>query len=414
MLALAVVVGALAFLSGIAAVVLLFSVSADPHRRLFELNAYGGTAAVTLVLGGILVYQAASALGNTGSSPMPPRLASPPWLIAAALAFPTLIVLGQLQVSHPGAVPWLFPLTNLGIVSLPSAFIALIVARRYQRFNAFAWPVSWREWTTGFIYGAVGATTVAAAINTAYVVFAGALLIHLEGSGDAFHITRNLPSVPRPWGIAFDLSALSVVAPLNEEFWKGMLVALFFFRKGGPARCFLWGVLAGAGFNLLETFQNSLSVLSPDLVTAREIGSQWWLFAAARGGTAAIHACAAGFSALGVYGVLRRKPKFVLGYPAGVSIHAAWNLLNYPLSGDAFYSQAGPRSAALDVVSIIGLFALFSVCAVLLWQVPRRLRDGLPAPLYRAIGMLPGESPGEMGALRLVTSAGTSQPSAGG
>jgi len=386
----ALVVGAVAFINGMSAVALLFTVSSFPQRRLFELNAYIGTAVVTLSLGGVLVYQASSALGNTGSTVMRYTRGRLRWLIPIVVAFPLLVALGQVQVDHPATLPWLFPVTNLLIVSIPSAVIAIAVAQRYQKFNRFAWPLSWREWTSCFIYGAIGATSVASVINTAYLVLVGALLIHAKGSGDAFQITDNLPTLPRPWGIAFDLSVLSVVAPLNEEFWKGMIVALLFFRRGGAARCFLWGVLAGAGFNLLETFQNSLSVVSPDLVSAREIGNQWWLFASARAGTAGIHACATGFSALGMYGLLRRKPRFMLGYPAGVAIHGTWNFLNYTLAGDALLSMAGPDSRLLDILSVAGLILLFLVCATLLWEMPRRLRDGVPAPLYRALGMLPG------------------------
>ena len=195
--------------------------------------------------------------------------------------------------------------------------------------------------------------------------------------------------MPRGWGVAFDISVLSVVAPLNEEFWKGMLVAFFFFRKGGPARCFMWGVLAGAGFNILETFQNSISIINPAEVTRQQLSQDWWKFAMARAGTGAIHSAATGMSALGFYGLFRSQPRYMLGYPAGVLIHGSWNFLNFTLSGDAFLSQAGPDSQLLDVLSIIGLAALFLACVALLWEMPRRVRDGRPAPIYGVLGMLP-------------------------
>jgi hypothetical protein len=382
--AFAVIVGAVAFLNGLASLFLLLGVGGSPQRKLFEINAFLGTAIVTMSLGGVLVYHAASSLGGASSSPM--KFLTP-WALLPL--FPVLVILGQLQVDHPERLPWLFPLLNVGIVSIPSLTIALVVARRYLRFNGYAWPISWREWASGFIYGAVGATLVASIINTAYLYGVGALLIHLKGHGSVLDLERNLPSLPKAWGMLFDLSALSVVAPINEEFWKGMLVAFFFFRKGGAARCFLWGVLAGAGFNLLETFQNSLVAVSPEQLSERTISNQWWLFATARAGTGAIHSLATGLSALGFYGIFRRKWRFALGYPGGMLTHGTWNFLNYTLWGDAIFSQAGPDSRALDVLSIVGLLALFAICVVLLWEIPRRVRDGFPAPIYRALGMLP-------------------------
>ncbi len=384
----AVVVGSFAFLNGFAALALLADVSSDERQRLFDINVALGTAFVTLSLGGILAYQAASALGGVGSSAM----SLPRWKWLAPLmvaAFPALVAIGQLQVNHPETLPWLFPLTNLLIVSIPSLAIALVVSQRYLKFNAWVWPLSWREWSSGIIYGAIGATTVGGIINTLYLIFGAAFLIHWQGSGDAFEISDNLPTLPRAWGIAFDISVLSVVAPLNEEFWKGMLVSFFFFRKGRAARCFLWGVLAGAGFNILETFQNSLSVINPAEISRQQLGHDWWLFATARAGTGAIHSAATGFSALGVYGVLRGRPKFALLYFVGVLIHGAWNFLNFTLAGDAILSQAGPDSDLLDVLSILGMIALFIGSIALLWEMPRRIRDGLPAPMYSLLGMVP-------------------------
>jgi hypothetical protein len=390
----ALVVGAVAFLNGLFSLLLLMGVGGDPQRKLFEINVYLGTAIVTLSLGGMLVYQAAASLGGVGSNALRLPRGTKWWVLCAALLFPFLVYAGQQEVNSPERLPLLFPLTNVAIVCVPSAVAALVVTLRYRRVNPLAWPISAREWTSAIIYGAVGATFVAAIINTAYLELAGAWLIHMYGNGPAFDLETNLPSLPRGLGVAFDLSVLSVVAPLNEEFWKGMIVAFFFFRKGGAARCFVWGVLAGAGFNLLETFQNSLSVVSPDVVSARTIGSEWWLFAVARAGTGAVHATATGLSALGFYGLLRRRPRFAGGYPLGILVHGTWNFFNYTLAGDAFLSRAGPDSTLLDILSVAGLVALFVACAALLWELPGRLRESEPAMIYRVIGMLPGRSAG--------------------
>ncbi|MCL4240778.1 MAG: PrsW family intramembrane metalloprotease [Dehalococcoidia bacterium] len=380
-------------MNGLGALALLVDVDDGPRDKLFQVNAFLGTAIVTLSLGGVLVYQAASSLGATASRAMGLRTRWWLYVVPLVVVFPVLVWLGQLEVDNPERLPWLFPVTNVLIVSIPSIALALFVSQRYLRYNPWAWPFSWREWTSGLIYGAVGATAMGAIINTAYVILAGAWIISAKGSGDAWAIGDNLQTLPTGWGVAFDLSVLSVVAPLNEEFWKGMLVAFFFFRRGGAARCFTWGVLAGAGFNILETFQNSLAVVNPDQLSEQQISEQWWLFAVGRAGTGALHATATGLAALGFFGLFRRRGIYIMGYPLGVLVHGTWNFLNYTLAGDAILSGSGPDSALLDVLSVAGLVALFGLCLAVLWVLSGRLRDGFPAPIYRVIGMVPLTKP---------------------
>jgi hypothetical protein len=369
-------------LSGLAAV------SDDPPQRLFEINLFLGTAIVMLSLGGFLVYQAASALGDTTSGAFSLRT---PWFLVPL--FPVLVALGQYQASHPERLPWLFPLVNLGIVAIPSIFIALLVERRYLRNNPWAWPISWREWTSGFVYGAIGATSIAGILNTVYLLAGAWFFIDRFGSGGFGSLETSLQTLPRGWGIFFDLSVLSIVAPLNEEFWKGSLVALFFFRKGGAARCLTWGVLAGTGFNLFETFFNSLSLVNPEELASQTIGGRWWLFALARAGTSSMHGLASGLAALGFFGLLRRRWRYAPGFVAGVMLHAAWNGSVYLVSGDVFLSQAGPDSLLLDGIGAGALVGLAAGSLLLLWYLPGQLRDGAPAPIYRIIGMVPAAAP---------------------
>ncbi|MBK6562663.1 PrsW family glutamic-type intramembrane protease [Candidatus Amarobacter glycogenicus] len=306
---------------------------------------------------------------------------------AAIAVFPLFVVIGQLEVNNPERLLALFP--GHECLHRQRAF-AGDRARCFPalcRVQPLGVAGQRREWSSGVIYGAIGATTVAGIINTLYLVLMAILLVSQLGNGDTGNLAEGLPSLPRGWGVFFDVSVLSVVAPLNEEFWKGMLVAFFFFRRGARA-CFVWGVLAGTGFNILETFENSLSIVNPSEITQQQLSADWWKFAGARAGTGAVHAAATGMSALGFYGLFRRQGKYLLGYPAGVAIHGAWNFLNFTLAGDAFLSQAGPDSQLLDILSILGLFALFFACIALLWEMPRRLRDGRPAAIYLVLGMV--------------------------
>lgn len=383
----AVVVGAFSFLIGLVALAAIPAAGGpNPRQRLFELNAAMGTAVVALTLGTALVVTAASALGQAPSRPARPRA----WHILALVAlFPPLVAAGQLLADDPARAPYLFPLINVAITAIPSLGIAVVVVHWYRRAHPFAWPVSVREAGTAFMYGAAGATTVAGILNTLYLIFGAALLISWQGSGSPWDLDRGLRTLPDGWGVGFDISVLSLMAPLNEEFWKGVIVALFFFRAGGAARCFAWGVLAGAGFNLFETFLNSLSAVSPEALADQQIGSRWWFFATARAGTASMHALAAGLAALACYGLLRRRPAFLAGYPAAVVLHGLWNFFVYAVWGDALLSRSWPDTRLLDLVGVTGLILVSVLTLVTSARLMRLLRDEQPAMIYRMIGMRP-------------------------
>lgn len=381
----AALAGALAFLIGMLGLVGLTNLSDDPEDRLFEINIFVGSAVVFMGLGGFLVVQAASALGGVGSSAFRVRM---PWLLLPI--FPVAVAVGQWQANDPTRVPWLFPFVNIAVVAVPSLLFAAVVIGRYHRRNPLAWPLTWREVTSSFTWGAIGATTLGGILNTAYLILGGAWFLDRWGSGDIWDIGSFAWTLDGWPGIIFDLSVLSVVAPLNEEFWKGSLVALFFFRRGGMARCFVWGVLAGTGFNLLETFFNSLAAVNPEELADQTIGGQWWLFAVARAGTAVMHGFASGLAALGFYGVFRRRWSLVPLFMVGALFHGAWNAAVYLVAGDVFLSGEGPDARWLDIAAIGALVILGLVCAAAGWLVSGRLRDRRPASIYGMLGMRPG------------------------
>lgn len=356
----------------------------DPELRLLQIQLFVGISVISLSLGGLLVYHAASALGRTPSGSV--TLAFP-WPVA--VMFPALVAVGQWQATHADRLPWLFPFVNLAMVSLPSLGIAAMATNRYLSVHPLAWPVTWRELSAGIIYGAVGAIFIAGILNSAYLVGGASVLVELVGE-DGGDLAQRLRTVPTGWGVAYDLSVLSVFAPLNEEFCKGFVVALFFYRRGGMARCFLWGVLAGAGFNISETFFNSVALIEHEALAERTIGSQWWIFAIARAGTATVHSAATGLAALGFYGLFRRDFRLVPLFMAGVGIHAAWNFLAYINYGDVFLAGAAPDARWLDLLSIAAMTVLGLASLVLIAGLGRNLRDEAPAPIYSALGMMPG------------------------
>jgi hypothetical protein len=356
---------------------------------LADLTVILGTATAFIGFGGLLTYEAAAALGGTGSRPLGWGWR---WLLLL-VPMPPVIFVGQLLVNEPGRAPWVFPFLSLGVVTLPSLAIAGTVAFRYGRRNRLSLPVTRREWFSAIAYGAIGATTVAGTLNTLYLLGIAEWLVRVHGLDGpflgGFSAIDRVAFLPRGPAVWVDLSPIAVVAPLSEELWKGLIVAVFAYRRGNAARAFLWGCLAGAGFNILETFVNSLGSVQPVVLEDPDLRSEWWLFATARAGTGAMHSAATGLAALGIYGLLKGKPQYLLGYPVGVLMHSAWNSGVYLVVGDQFQARSGPDAGWLDAAGI-GLMALVAALALaLLWLVSGRLRDELPLPLYLALGMLP-------------------------
>lgn len=67
-----------------------------------------GLAIVGMGLGGLLVYQAASALGGGASSEM---VGGARWWLL--IPMPVLLVLGQAIVNEPDRLPWLLSLIHI-------------------------------------------------------------------------------------------------------------------------------------------------------------------------------------------------------------------------------------------------------------------------------------------------------------
>lgn len=390
MTVLALMAGTFSFAAAATLVLALPAMDAEGIDRLFEFNTTLGSAVLLAVFGTVLVYQAASAMGSSASRPMTRHV---PWYLG--LAFPVCMGTGQWLVLNPTDAPWLFPIVNIGIVAIPSLLIATVVMRRYGDLNTLSWPVTWREWTAAFCYGAIGAVTIAGLLNTGYLLGGGWLVLQMNDIDVGFDIQRGLPALPRNTAILFDLSVLSLVAPLNEEFLKGAIVALFFWRRGSVARCFAWGVLAGAGFNLVETFFNSLELVDSSVIGREGQAGQWWMFGVARAGAGAMHALAAGFAAVAFYGLLRKQWRFMVGYPIAVLLHANWNAAVYLMAGDSILSGAGPSSDALVLLGLGFLLALSTGSVALLWTISGRFRDQDRASIYEVLRMGPARAGAE-------------------
>jgi hypothetical protein len=171
------------------------------------------------------------------------------------------------------------------------------------------------------------------------------------------------PYIFQPTAIYIGLSAVAIVVPLIEEFFKPVGVWLLLGRKPTPAQGFAAGILSGAGFALFENFTLSASS-----------GEEWSLVVLARVGTSVIHIIATGLIGWALAAAWRQNRYLQLGitFLVAVSIHALWNglvvltLIPELLPDGADYPQAlrniGMASPIGFTILLVGSFLLLLGC----------------------------------------------------
>ena len=294
-----------------------------------------GTAFIALGLGlGLsLGWQGLSSLLGRPSRPFRSRLERRNSAVGLLLAlFVLSVVVGQIILVTDFFAPLVFPpFYFLGAV-LPPLIVVAFVGRR---LTSAAVPVRWREVVLQTGSGAFLATFLAFGLEATFglfSLFAVLLAVALTPNGMAWlqALMANLqdPSwianpvnlyqmlLSPPIAIALVL-ILVVIAPLGEELFKSLGVALMSYRQPGAARAFLWGVAGGAGFAIAEGLFSAASALEG-----------WSVMVLLRVGTTLMHCLGSGLMGLGWYHLLRtRRPWHILGtYAASVGLHILWNV----------------------------------------------------------------------------------------
>jgi hypothetical protein len=289
------------------------------------------------------------------------------------------VVVGQVVLSTDFFVPLIFPPFYVLGAALPPLIVMAFIGRR---LNSAAMPVRWREIVLQTGSGAFLATFLAfglEAIFGLFTLFVVLLIVALTPNGMAWlqELTANLqdPSwmadpvnlsqvlLSSPIAIALVL-VFVVIAPLGEELFKPLGVALMSYRRPGAARAFLWGVAGGAGFAMAEGLFNAAIALE-----------SWSAVVLSRVGSTLMHCLGSGLMGLGWYHLLRtRRPWHILGTcAASVGLHVLWNvgaLGMVAISLGAMASGADEISLAFSGLGVLMLGAylilltLFMVFAI--------------------------------------------------
>jgi hypothetical protein len=176
----------------------------------------------------------------------------------------------------------------------------------------------------------------------------------------------------------------SVAAPIIEEAFKPILVALSLFRgRPTPAAAFIGGVMSGVGFGVIE----SLSQLG------NAGAGGWALLAAIRIGTLIMHGLASGLVGWGWGQLGAGKPLRLIGaFTLAVVIHGTWNALAViaALVGLRFSQinlttpsaeMMGLGLLMLIAIAILGMMALLSAAALIFFGW--RLRAGETSEVFK-------------------------------
>jgi hypothetical protein len=336
-----------------------------------------GTAFIVLGLGlGLpLGWQGLSSLLGRPSRPFRPQ---PMWLLLALIVL--AVVVGQIILVADFFAPLVFPPFYVLGATLPPLIVMAFVGRR---LSSAAVPVCWREVVLQTGSGAFLATFLALGVEATFglvILFAALLVVALTPNGmawlqelmanlqdlswiaDPVNVSQVLLSPP----VAISLVLIfMVIAPLGEELFKSLGVALMGYRRPGAGRAFLWGVAGGAGFAIVEGLFN----------TALALDESWSVVMLLRMGTTLMHCLGSGLMGLGWYYLLKtRRPWHILGtYAASVGLHVLWNVgaigmaaisLGAMASGTDEVSLALSGLGVLVLGAYLILLALFTAFAI--------------------------------------------------
>jgi hypothetical protein len=337
-------------------------------------------AALTLTLGFTLAYQARNSLkGRPSTTFRPPS----PWFMV--LVFFLCLIVGQAMLSlvaSPVLTSLAFPPLHVLAAVSPALAILAFVARRTR-------AASWRTVSLEVSHGALLAPMGALAAELVALLVVGLVIAFVfaltpGGIEQLLELSINLQDpawiedpanlaqlVLSPWALTIIVLIFVVIAPLLEEFLKGLGVLLLGYRLRGEAQALLWGVACGAGFALAESLFNGSIALEG-----------WGAVMIMRWGASLMHCVGTGIVGLGWHQALagRRPWRLLAAHGASWGIHALWNGAALAVFVPSLLVVAQPQDfvtqsvASLVVLSSLAFLVLLTISmAIVLLYLTRRV-----------------------------------------
>ena len=167
-----------------------------------------------------------------------------------------------------------------------------------------------------------------------------------------------VPYLEKPSVIISTVLLFSIIVPLLEEAFKPLAIWLLVEKLRSQSQGFALGALCGAGFALVETFNNSAQT------------AEWTSVLFARIGTGAMHITASALIGAAIFSAWheRRYLRLFTTYLLSVFLHGLWNLLAVTNGFSSLLAQYGQPApyGAIETYSMIGLAVLTFVLIIIL------------------------------------------------
>lgn len=330
--------------------------------------------ALSLVPGVLLTFHGISSMMGEGSNEFRPPVAVR-WLLIWGL----VLLAGGWAMRFDPPAAWPMPVLHVLAAALPGVVLVSLAARGSARQGRPVRGLTWRQVTLAagiaISLGSMMAIYVESIGDLAAVVL---MLVHHGAFETDVWDTLGESSdiLSRNEQFVANLIAAAVVAPLIEEFAKGLGVRIMMRRWNTPAQAMVLGAAAGAGFGFVEALGYGLG----GVVHHHE--TRWWLMMLLRGGSTSLHVFNASLVGLAWWHwSFGKKPRTGwLLFGAAVLMHAAWNGLLVTLTSRIF----GLETLSEHAVEIAAYIMVSWVALMLVGAIPmiaRRLREPLAPPV---------------------------------
>jgi RsiW-degrading membrane proteinase PrsW (M82 family) len=360
---------------------LVFMLASERALTATETLPLAGVMGVSLGFGIPLVVHGMSGWRARPSHPFSPLRVWPMWL-----AWIILIILGTVVSLMDLSPAMLLPPIHVLTMSMPPLITLWSAGKALNGTGG-----SWRQVTAAMVSGGslglglsfVGETLIGLAL---FVIVLAVALVTPGGKEQIIALGNNLQDptwvkdlsnlaelLLSPPAAVATLGMFAIPIPLIEEAFKTLAAGVVArWVRPHPARAFLWGVAAGAGFALVENVFNG----------ALGGAEGWSIGAVARLGATLMHCATGGLVGWG-WGQLwtKRRPLRLAGsYVGAVLIHGAWNAITVSavlLSASALIHDGNSMwlpVTGVGTLASIGLIGLLTAaCALAIPLAGRKL-----------------------------------------
>jgi RsiW-degrading membrane proteinase PrsW (M82 family) len=296
-----------------------------------------------------------------------------PWRFVSL--FVLCLIAGQLMLFLlPTArlTSWAFPPLHILAAASPALAVLAFVGRRTRAASRRTVGL---ELSFGALLAPMGALAAELIVILVVVIAVAVVVVLMPGGIEALvDLSKSLqdPSwiedpanlaqlVLSPAALTIIVVVFVILAPLIEEFLKGLGVLLLGYRLSGQAEALLWGVACGAGFAIGESFFNGSIALEG-----------WGAVMVMRWGASLMHCIASGVMGLGWHGALveRRPWRLLAAFGASTGIHALWNGAAVAVALPSLLIMSRPEDltaqsfAALIVIAALSVLILLTISMI--------------------------------------------------